>query len=216
MSSSTSEIAPPRKRPQDGLSWLGRPVGEDQRARILACAQTEFSKQGYRNAKMKAIATQTGVGKTTVYKYFSSKEELFLAVVRENLNHIHELALAGLVSGGAPWERLETSARSVLSFIEDNRDLLRVMFQETGEFDGGIQKQFIETIGANMPIGEAFIQSFQNEGAFRKQPAHEVVGLLLNLLIGTTYSWSLHGEGSLVEKGMAYLEMLKQGFLQEE
>lgn len=165
---------------------------------------------------MKAIATRTGVGKTTIYKYFSSKEELFLAVVHENLGHIHELALAGLVSGGPPWERLETSARSVLSFVEENRNLLRVMFQETGEFDGGIQKQFIETIGVNMPIGEAFIQSFQNEGTFRKQPAHEVVGLLLNLLIGTTYAWSLRGEGSLVTIGMAYLEMLKQGFLQQE
>jgi AcrR family transcriptional regulator len=203
-------------RSQDDLSWLGRPVGEDQRAKILACAQAEFSEQGYRNAKMKAIATHTGVGKTTIYKYFSSKEELFLAVVRENLNHIHELALAGLVSGGPPWERLETSARSILAYVEENRNILRVMFQETGEFDGGIQKQFIETIGVNMPIGEAFIQSFQNEGTFRKQPAHEVIGLLLNLLIGTTYAWSLHGEGSLVERGMAYLEMLKQGFLKND
>lgn len=165
---------------------------------------------------MKTIATSTGVGKTTIYKFFSSKQELFLAVVRENLNHIHELALAGLVGGGAPWERLENSARSVLSFVEENRDLLRVIFQEAGEFNGGVQKQYIETIGANMPVGEAFIRSFQDEGAFRKQPAHQVVSLLLNLLIGTVYAWSLRGEGSLVEKGMIYLEMLKQGFLQEE
>lgn len=193
--------------------WLGHLVGMDQRARILACAQAEFSKHGYRNAKMKTIATRTGVGKTTIYKYFSSKEELFLAVVRENLNHIHELALAGLVGSGTPWERLENSSRSVLSFVEENRDLLRVVFQETGEFNGGIQKQYIETIGANMPVGEAFIRSFQDDGAFRGQPARQVVGLLLNLLIGTAYAWSLRGEGSLVEKGMTYLGMLKQGFL---
>lgn len=81
------------------------------------------------------------------------------------------------------------------------------------EFNGGIQKQYIETIGTNMPVGEAFIRSFQDEGAFRKEAAHQVVGLLLNLLIGTAYAWSLQEEGSLVEKGMAYLEMLKQGFL---
>lgn len=209
-------VTPNDEDTQSGPVWLGRYVGEDQRARILSCAQSEFSEHGFSNAKMKAIATQSGVGKTTIYKYFSSKDELFLAVVRENLNHIHELALAGLVGGGTPWERLENSSRSVLSFVEENRALLRVIFQEAGEFDGGIQKQYIETIGANMPIGESFIRSFQDEGAFRKQPARQVVGLLLNLLIGTAYSWSLRGEGSLVEKGMAYLEMLKQGFLKDE
>lgn len=218
MTGTNSELSTPPRKPgsQDQLLWLGRLTDQDQRARILACAQAEFSEHGYRNANMKAIATSTGVGKTTIYKYFPSKEELFLAVVRENLNHIHELALAGLVGGGTPWERLENSARSVLFFVEENKALLRVVFQETGEFDGGIQKQYIETIGANMPVGEAFIRSFQDEGAFRKQPAHQVVSLLLNLLIGTTYAWSLRGEGSLVEKGMTYLEVLKQGFVQED
>lgn len=217
MTSTNSEIlAPPGgRRSRDQLLWLGRPVGNDQRARVLACAQAEFSAHGYRNANMKAIATRTGVGKTTIYKYFSSKEELFLAVVRENLGHLHELALAGLVGGGAPWERLENSARSVLSFVEENRALLRVIFQEASEFNGGIQRQYIETIGSNMPVGEAFIRSFQDEGAFREEAAHHVVGLLLNLLIGTAYAWSLQEEGSLVEKGMTYLEMLKQGFLKE-
>jgi AcrR family transcriptional regulator len=201
---------------QDELRWLGRPIGQDQRALILACAQSVFSEQGYRNASMKEIAWRAGVGKTTIYNHFASKEELFLAIVRENLNHIHELSRAGLTGPGTAWQKIENSARSVLSFVEENAALLRVIFQETGEFDGGIQKQFFDTIGVNIPLGESFIRSFQEDGALRKQPAERVVRLLLDLLIGATYAWSLRGEGSLVDKGMAYLDMLKQGFLEKD
>ena len=201
---------------QDEPRWLGRVIGKDQRALILACAQSVFSEHGYRSASMKEIAWRAGVGKTTIYNHFASKEELFLAIVRENLNHIHELSLAGLLGPGTAWQKLENSARSVLSFVEDNAALLRVIFQEAGEFNGGIQKQFFETIGVNIPLGESFIRAFQEDGTLRKQPAEQIVRLLLDLLIGTTYAWSLSGEGSLVDKGMAYLDMLKQGFLEKD
>ncbi len=45
-----------------------------------------FAREGYHRAKMKAVAEEAGIGKGTVYEYFKSKTDLFLAL------HDHMLA----------------------------------------------------------------------------------------------------------------------------
>jgi len=45
-----------------------------------------FSREGYHRAKMEAVAEEAGIGKGTVYEYFKSKTDLFLAL------HDHMLA----------------------------------------------------------------------------------------------------------------------------
>lgn len=53
---------------------------------ILCAAQTEFLEFGFDSANMDKIAEQANVTKQTVYRYFSSKKELFKAT----LTHIGE------------------------------------------------------------------------------------------------------------------------------
>lgn len=55
---------------------------------ILDAAKTVFFAHGYQLASMDNIATEAGTTKRTVYSYFSSKEELFLAVVRRGCAHV--------------------------------------------------------------------------------------------------------------------------------
>ena len=47
---------------------------------ITDAAEVVFSRQGYDNTKMEDIAAQIGVSKGTVYFYFSSKENLYMAI----------------------------------------------------------------------------------------------------------------------------------------
>lgn len=45
--------------------------------RIINAALNSFSKNGYHNTRMEQIAKNAGVGKGTLYEYFSNKEELY-------------------------------------------------------------------------------------------------------------------------------------------
>jgi AcrR family transcriptional regulator len=54
------------------------------RDRLLAAAAREFSRLGLERASIDAISVDAGYAKGTVYNYFPSKEELFLAVVEES------------------------------------------------------------------------------------------------------------------------------------
>ena len=56
---------------------------EARRDAIMRAAQTLFAKSDFETVSMAAIAREAGIAKGTVYLYFDTKEELFLAVVSE-------------------------------------------------------------------------------------------------------------------------------------
>lgn len=54
---------------------------QERRAAIVAVAQRHFSEHGYGGTSMSAIAAELGGSKTTLWTYFSSKEDLFAAAL---------------------------------------------------------------------------------------------------------------------------------------
>jgi AcrR family transcriptional regulator len=56
---------------------------EERRATILAVAQAHFDEHGYGGVTMSGLACALGGSKSTLWAYFSSKEELFAAVMDE-------------------------------------------------------------------------------------------------------------------------------------
>ncbi len=58
---------------------------EARPAELLAAALELFTERGYAATRLDDVAKRAGVSKGTVYLYFSSKEDLFKAVVREGL-----------------------------------------------------------------------------------------------------------------------------------
>lgn len=67
-----------------------------RRAEILSAAAQEFSERGFERAKIEEIARRAGIGKSTVYEYFPSKDELLTAVLSEEfrcMNHDFEAFL---------------------------------------------------------------------------------------------------------------------------
>lgn len=53
---------------------------EEVRKKIVATAHQVFHETGYANTKMSDIAAALGVTKPTIYHYFTTKENLFIAV----------------------------------------------------------------------------------------------------------------------------------------
>ncbi|MGH2455460.1 MAG: TetR/AcrR family transcriptional regulator [Candidatus Limnocylindria bacterium] len=63
------------------------------RRRILEGADRAFQVAGFRGASLPAIAAESGVSVGLIYRYFASKEELFLAVCQQKTeSQLNELA----------------------------------------------------------------------------------------------------------------------------
>src|SRR6478672_4464076 len=52
---------------------------------LLAAALDLFVERGYAATRLEDVAAQAGVSKGTLYLYFANKEDLFKAMVRENV-----------------------------------------------------------------------------------------------------------------------------------
>ncbi|PWG03502.1 hypothetical protein DF286_11940 [Sphingosinicella humi] len=54
-----------------------------KRRSLIQAAAAVFAREGFARTKMAHIAAEAGVGKGTLYEYFASKDELFLAMCRD-------------------------------------------------------------------------------------------------------------------------------------
>lgn len=69
-----------------------RPLRKDaaeRRIAILRAAAEVFAEQGI-DAPLEAVADRAGVGRATLYRNFSDRTELALAVLMENLDEMHQ------------------------------------------------------------------------------------------------------------------------------
>ena len=61
---------------------IAKPQRDSRRESILAIAREVFMEEGYAAASMSTIAARVGGSKGTLYNYFRSKAELFVAVIQ--------------------------------------------------------------------------------------------------------------------------------------
>lgn len=184
---------------------------DQRRGRILIAAQEVFAEHGFRSADVKTIAERAGVGKATIYKFFDSKEALLLTIVEENLNHIRDIALKQLISNKPPLERLRGVCVDIARFLSGNREFSRVLIQEAGEFAGDIQRQHFSLMEQYLPLAEIFFNEMRKEGYFTALDTRATMQLMVNVLIGTTYSWALTGSGDIEEQALLYMDVLVKG-----
>lgn len=103
---------------------------EDRTSTILAAARQVFGEYGYHQATMQEVARRAGVAKGTVYLYFSSKEELYEAVVYQVVQDYFSGVEQYLDCRFPPGERevvaqrLKSLARFHISFTQEHLDLV--------------------------------------------------------------------------------------------
>lgn len=99
-----------------------------------------FAKHGFHNAKVEDIASGAGVGKGTVYEYFSSKrqlfEKLFVAAIEESLENIRR----EIVNCQGGLNKLQRVAQLNCQHVFRSRDLTRVTLDGHGQLDKELRK----------------------------------------------------------------------------
>lgn len=93
-------------------------ISESRRAAIAHAACIEFGTHGYERASVAAIAKRAGIGKSTIYEYYPSKEALIGAVGEWAFENATERIHAALAS--------DTDFRSMVhQYFEIMHDIIR-------------------------------------------------------------------------------------------
>jgi AcrR family transcriptional regulator len=95
------------------------------RERVLEAAKAVFSAGGP-EASLEAVARQAGVGIGTLYRHFPTREALFEAVYRREVEQLADLA-EELKTAAAPAEALRRWLRSNVAFVATKKGMSKAL-----------------------------------------------------------------------------------------
>jgi AcrR family transcriptional regulator len=109
-SKSTAGTKPAKKADKDGAKTVG-PIGREA---LLDAAVRRFSTTGFDGTTMRDIAALSGMLAGSIYYYYPTKEQLFLAVHEYAIEHICESVRRAVDPDAEPWTRLTQAAQGYL------------------------------------------------------------------------------------------------------
>jgi len=109
----------------------GRKASSEQRRRsILQAARAVFARQGYAGTVVDDIATQAGIAKGTLYLYFPSKEQIYMAALLEQARQLHDDSRAAM-NAAATWkDKLRAYLEVRMHYFQVHQDFLRIYMTE--------------------------------------------------------------------------------------
>jgi AcrR family transcriptional regulator len=170
---------------------------EQRRAQLVEVARTLFAQHGYHNLSMGQLADAAGVSKPVLYQHFSSKLDLYLALVRDAVSEletqIHK-ALQGTASN-RDWVRAAISA--YFDFVEDRN--FRLLF--TAEPSTADVREIIED--ALTGITQAVARLIAKDAGLTLPAAGVLASGLLGLALNGARWWLDQDRADKLEKDKA-------------
>ena len=113
----------------DGV-WRAR-IADLQRARILAAMFDMACERGAGGVSVAHVVERSGVSRRTFYELFSDRDDCFLAAFEEALAYARERVLAAYCSGDRWRERVRAGLVALLSFLDEEPVIGRVLLCES-------------------------------------------------------------------------------------
>jgi AcrR family transcriptional regulator len=153
--------------------------GERTRQVILDAAYRLIIDQGYAATSMRQIAESAGLALGSIYNHFSSKDEVFRAIIEERHPFFQMIPLINSVQGSTVEEFVRTAAHTLVDELGHNPDFLNLMLTEIVEFKGvHVPLVFGKLFPMILPLADRFIQL---EGNVRQIPPPVLVRAFLGM-----------------------------------
>lgn len=197
-----------------GTKRRGRPRGDPslRRREILENSIDLFAQSGYTGTDVQAVALSLGIAKGTVYLYFSSKRELFLAAVEYAIKRLAERIDEEVRHVSGPVEKMKALVGAHFRFFDEDEPLAEVIVREGGEFRAHAENTYYSIYAQNAGRLEDIVRDGIKLGVFRKTNPRETSEILANLLSGTIYTHLYgHKKGKVADAIEATTEFLLHG-----
>lgn len=175
-------------------------ITEQRQKQILKAALEAFASKGYTAATIPAIAKSAGIAAGTIYLYYPSKRDLFIAVIESLM-----IAPLSNIFKQAPSEDFQVTMNEVLKdrmrFLKG--DLLPGFTSLIGDIqrDPELRILYLTKILRPFMTGmEEFYTKRINSGEFRQMEPALAVRLVGSIIIGLTLLKNLEGTSSPLNK----------------
>jgi len=180
---------------------------ESRKKEILHAAMHEMARMGVNAVRIGQIAAAAGIGKGTIYEYFSSKEEIFGAAMAEFLGKIEEIQARKLFRAVTPQEKIkaviDSWAEATDTMPHDYMKLLIDLWAEGARQSNPALKKVFDMKKLYYDYREivsAIIRDGINAGVFRDVEVDVMSGIFLASVDGLMIQWLLDKESMDIRK----------------
>lgn len=154
-----------------------RMTKEDRKKQIIESAMNVFKEKGFKGTTTAEIAEAAKITEVTLFRYFSSKQEVYLEGVKpfivKTLEEVVEIS-----SNLNPKERLQAILLERITFISENYETIKLILNESPELSGMGGDLSIEI----RKIIEKSISQAPIRVEMRPQAVRMIMGSLLSFL----------------------------------
>lgn len=161
-----------------------------RRQLILDTAKTVFAERGFLNATIEEIAERSELAVGTLYRYFQSKEEIYVSLLFDAMEMFRQAIEDARNSNFSPPEQLQIVWQFFYNFYNEQPEYYRAfMFLHNEGLRDVISPEVIDEINkratVNFRLVSEIVQEGVNQGIYRSDlDARSVVDVLWSMLMG--------------------------------
>jgi AcrR family transcriptional regulator len=162
-------------------------VSERKRTAILDAARAVFSRQGYAATAVNDLAEAAGIAKGTLYLYFESKEDLYLAALARDLADLSARARTEMARAQTFREKVGAFLSVRVEYAKAHEDFLRIYLAEYGGMfvrAAPIRNELHRLSRASMRHLTSAAEDAVRRGEIRRLPPGAVAAAIFDLARG--------------------------------
>jgi len=132
---------------------------------------------------MDHVVAACGVGKGTLYRYFPSKQELYLAVMFDGIAHLRRELEAAVATDEAPARKIRHIVERTLAYFWDRRFFFALIHRNEHKPDGEA-REWVRHRAALARVVQETVEGAMAAGHVRRVNARIATEMLLGLMRG--------------------------------
>ncbi len=188
------------------------PSDFEKKEKIISAATSLFSRFGLEKTTMEDIAKAAKKGKSSLYYYFKSKEEVFAEVIKKEIAGLKTAIIEAIEKEDDPYNKFRKFVDSRLNYLNEKAD------QYTNVKDEHLKHyEFVENLTADYSNWEIstiknIVEYGRDKGLFEVTDLDSISQALFFALKGLEYPWAINLTRKEIEKSVeALVDVLLRG-----
>lgn len=182
-----------------------------RKAEIVRVAASLFASQGASRVSMSEIAEVAGIAKPTLYHYFSTRDEIIVAIHEDSYAIMFGKAQARTAANCSPEEHIQGVILDTFELVDSRPGYSRVIFEQIRYLAPDYRRKVRDNQKNYQRYVEDVLERGISSGAFKDTDVH-VAGLALFGMINWAHQWySPDGRYTPTQLARRYFDLFVRG-----
>jgi AcrR family transcriptional regulator len=173
---------------------MSQPEEASTRQRILDAAVEVFAEKGYHDARVDEIVEASGTSKGAVYFYFSSKQQIFLALIDEFARKLEQGLLEAVMREPDGIRRVNAALESCLTIFGETRRLAKIFLVQAVGLGEAFEEKQLEIHGRFVQAIQMYLDQALADGDIPPLDTEVTAMVWMGAINEVIIRWVLTGE----------------------